>query len=89
MFLAFIIIFCVCDFGERLTGAFEEIVYVCNRFAWHLFPCHVQRMLSTLILVAQKPVELRVIGSISCGRITFQNVSGVFIFHTQVENVIN
>lgn len=77
MLLAFAIIFGVCDFGERFSAAFESLNSVYNQFAWHLFPLDVQRMLSILMIVAQKPTKLRAFGSISCGRITFQNVGEV------------
>lgn len=81
MCLAFVIIYGVYEFGEKLTGTFEEINDAYDRFAWNVFPYDVQTMIPTLIVVAQKPIELRVFGSISCGRITFRNVGGTSIFH--------
>lgn len=80
MFYLFAPIFGVCEFGERLYGTFEEINAVYNQFAWYSFPYNVQQMLPILIMVAQNPIELRVFGSIACGRITLQNVSKIFIF---------
>lgn len=79
MFWAFSIIFGICDFGERLSGTFDEINDVCDMFTWYLFPCDVQHMLKTLIIIAQKRVELYAFGSISCGRVTLKNVSEIFI----------
>lgn len=74
LFWSFTSIFAICEFGQRLCGAFEEINDAYNQLAWYLLPDNVQHMLTTLLMVAQKPVELEVFGSISCGRITFKNV---------------
>lgn len=75
MLWTFVLIFGICEFGERLCGSFQEINDLCDAFAWYSLPCDVQHILPTLIMMAQKPVELRIFGSISCGRITFKNVS--------------
>lgn len=74
MVWSFIIIFGVCEFGEKLSETFGEISYVYDQFTWYLFPYELQQDLATLIMFAQIPVELRVFGHISCGRITFKNV---------------
>lgn len=79
LFWALVLIFSVCDFGERLCGKLEEIGHVYDQSSWYAFPYNVQRMLSTLIMIAQQPVELQVFGSISCGRITFRSVSKITI----------
>lgn len=71
---SFAIIFSVCEFGEGLSGTFGEINYLYDQFAWYLFPNDVQHMLSTLMIFAQRPIELRVFGSVSCERITFKKV---------------
>lgn len=65
----------ICEFGERLCSTFEEINDMYHQFAWYRFPCKAKRMLITLLMIAQKPVELRVFGSISCGRVTLKSVS--------------
>lgn len=75
MFWSFAGIFGTCEFGQRLSGTFEEINDVYDQFDWYLFPCDVQRILTFLRVVAQNPIELHVIGSVSCGRITLKNVS--------------
>lgn len=61
----FAFIFCVFEFGERLTCGFEEINDVYDQCSWYLFPCKAQQMLIMLLKIAQKPVELRVFGSTS------------------------
>lgn len=89
MFWSFAIIFGVCEFGEKLSESFGGIAYVYDKFTWYSFPYDVQHKLPTLIIFAQKPIELRVFGSISCGRITFKNVWKFqvffFKFHTILE----
>lgn len=67
-------IFGICEFGQQLCGTFGEINDIYDLFAWYLFPYKAQHMLTTLIIFVQRPVELHVIGSITCSRITFQSV---------------
>lgn len=74
MVWSFATIFGVCEFGESLSGSFQEINDTYNQLAWYLFPRHTQHMLTTLIMMAQAPAELNVFGSISCCRITLKNV---------------
>lgn len=74
MIWVFSFIFGVYEFGERLSGSFEELNDEYDQFAWHLFPMKAQRMLTVLLRMAQKPIELRVFGSTPCGRITLKNV---------------
>lgn len=69
------VVFGVFEFGERMSGTFDEISDVYEEFSWYLFPSTAQRMLTTLIILAQRPIEIQIIGSITCGRITFKNVS--------------
>lgn len=72
------VVFCACEFGEKLSETFDRISYSYDQLSWHLFPSIAQRMLITQLAVAQKPVELLVIGEISCCRITLKNVSKIF-----------
>lgn len=64
-----------CEFGEQLSGAFGEINEVYDQFNWYLFPHKAQRVFTTPLMVAQKPVELCAFGTVSCSRITFKRVS--------------
>lgn len=75
MFWSFLIIFIVCEFGERLSYTFDEIIDAYEQFRWYLFPRKVQHMQPILLSVAQRPVKVNVFGSISCGRITLRDVS--------------
>lgn len=78
------LIFCICEFGEQLGRTFDEINDVYDDFAWYLFPCKAKHILSYLMIVAQRGVELRVFGSISCGRITFKSVSELFFMFSEL-----
>lgn len=87
MFYLFAPIVGVCEFGEHLYGTFEEINAVYNQFTWYLFPYNVQQVLPVLLMAAQNPIELRVFGSIACGRITLKNVSILFLFEIKLKMV--
>lgn len=84
-FWALAAIFGICDFGQQLCGTFEEILGIYDQFAWYLFPKKAQRMLTTIMIFVQRPVELHVVGSITCSRLTFQNVCKTLTLHNQTE----
>lgn len=88
MVWSFVLIFGVCEFGERLSFKFEEINDRYDQFAWYRFPSNIQCMLPVLIMVAQKPVRLCVFGKISCGRITLKTVSKKHKIQNQIEMTI-
>lgn len=71
------VIFGIFEFGEQMGSAVGEINDMYDQFTWYRFPKNVKRMLTTLVIFAQKPIEIRIIGSTTCGRITFKNVSAV------------
>ena len=75
MFWTFAGIFGICEFGQQFSRSFDEINDIYDRLAWYKFPNDVQHALPTLMVVAQKPIELHVFGSISCSRITLKSVS--------------
>lgn len=75
MFWVLAVVFSVFEFGERLGGTVDEINDMYEQFRWYQFPREVQQLLTTLIVFAQRPIEIRIIGSTTCGRITFKNVS--------------
>lgn len=70
---SFIGIFIICDFGEKFETAFRKIQI--NRLDWYLLSCDTQKLLSTILIITQKPLALNIFGSISCNRITFKTVS--------------
>lgn len=68
-----IYLFCVCEFFERITNAFSGIDNVIGQFDWYLFPNGMNRMLPTLLMMTQRPVECKSFG-ITCSRETCKNV---------------
>lgn len=71
---AFGIMFVACEFGQRLSNAFEEIDDSIEEFDWNLFSHEIQRLLPTILIVTQKPVVFECFGSISALRDTFKKV---------------
>lgn len=71
---SFALIFIICEFGEKVSQAFEEIEYKFGQFDWYLFPSNICKMLPIFISIANKPVSPAVFGSISCCREAFKNV---------------
>lgn len=66
--------FCDCEFGQRLSNAFEEIDNEIETFDWYLFPYELKQMLPIILLMTQKPVEFECFGSISISRKYFKKV---------------
>ena len=77
---AFGMAFVVCEFGQRLTDAFNEINDSIETFDWYLFPLELQQMLSIILMVTQQPVELKCFGSISSARENSKKVR----FHSNI-----
>lgn len=74
LILTIIGIFGFCEFGGKISAAFEKIDIVLDQLKWYWMPSDTRRMLLTILIVAQKPVELGIFGSISCNRRTFKEV---------------
>lgn len=72
---AFGLIFFVCELGQRSEDAFKEIEYSINALEWNLFPLEIQRLLSIILTMSQKPVELQFFGSFSANHETLKKVS--------------
>lgn len=73
--LVFGITLIICDIGHRVNGLFDQTIATINQFDWYLIPIKIRRLLPTLLIVAQQPVEIVVIGSISANRNTFKKVN--------------
>lgn len=71
---AFGLIFVVCELSQRVTNAFEDLNDVIAEFNWYLFPSKLKKMLPTIMIVAQQPIEFECFGSISCSREAFKKV---------------
>lgn len=72
---AFGVVMIICELGQRLADAFEQINDEINKFDWYLFPPQVQRLLPIIMIATQQEVELECFGSISGTRETFKRVS--------------
>lgn len=71
---AFGIILVICELGHRLTVAFDQIHDEIGKYDWFLFSHEIQKMLPTMLIVSQKPVEFEIFGSLSGIRETFKKV---------------
>lgn len=74
MFLSFALVFVCCEFGHKMSTAFEQIDHVIGKSHWYRFPLHVWKMLPMLVAGAQESAGLRVFGSVSLTREDFKNV---------------
>lgn len=72
---SFVIILMSCEFGQKLTNAFDQIDYEFCRFNWYKLPFDMWQMLPILIAASQKSIGLCVFGSISCEREDFKKVN--------------
>lgn len=64
-----------CELGERTNEMFGAIDDTFNETDWYLYPIEVQRMLSAVMIVAQKPIYVELFGSVTASRETFRQVS--------------
>lgn len=67
--------FSICEIGERVSGAFDEINDVFDEVNdWYMLPFELQKMLPVVVMSVQQPIYLECFGSISCTRDTFKRV---------------
>lgn len=71
---SFVLIFLSCEFGHKLSCAFNEIDFGIGQMYWYRCPAKVWKLLPMLMAFAQEPVFLRVFGSTSCARSDFKGV---------------
>lgn len=74
LFASYVCIFVLCEFGERVMAVFEEVSIAIDQLRFYLFPIDTQKMLPTVLVVAQDGVKLSMFGSIDCNRRTFKEV---------------
>lgn len=72
---ATVLVFLVCEIGQKIGEAFDKIDFTLNKIDYYLLPIEIKRMLPIIIAIAQQPVELECFGSIICTRDVFKNVS--------------
>lgn len=75
LFCPFGLTFLYCEFGERVSVAFEESCDLICDFQWYSFPIRIQQVLPTIMIGAQSPVDFRGFANFSCCRSRFTNVS--------------
>lgn len=78
--LATVCMFVMCELGQRVSNAFEEILDEFDKFNWHKFPLEISRSLPMILAAAQEPVELEMFASISCCREVLKKVSCIDSF---------
>lgn len=77
VFCAFGFVFFSCEFGERLSGAFDDVSNCVGHFNWYNFPIVVQRMMPTVLMTTQQKIALECFGSILCVRKALKSVSQI------------
>ena len=75
VFYVFLCVSVVCELGQRVTDIFTSITDVIEQFDWYLHSQAMNRMLPIILLIVQKPVDLKCFGSISANRETCKKVS--------------
>lgn len=64
----------ICELGQRISNAFEEIDDVIAQYNWYLFPDKLKRMLPIILMNTQDRVAFECFGSIACSREAFRKV---------------
>lgn len=70
----FFALYIICELGQRLSDAFEEINELIDQFQWYRFHKNMKRILPTAMIIVQKPVSVECFGSLLCGREVFKKV---------------
>ena len=74
-FWALMLVFAACEIGQRFTNLYNEINNEICLIDWYLPSIEIQRMLLTILMYTQQPVEITFFGSMSCTRAQFKRVS--------------
>lgn len=64
----FLCIWIVCKLGQRITDVFASIKDIFDQFDWYAHPQAIKRMLPTILLNVQKPVDVKCFGSFAANR---------------------
>lgn len=75
VFYAFGLMLIGCEFGQRITDAFEECNETIVQLNWYLFPSEIQRITPIIINFGQQPIVFYCYGSIAFDRELFKLVS--------------
>lgn len=71
---SFVLMFFICEFGERLSHYFNTFDDAFGQCRWYLFPIEMQRMLVIATINTQQPVIIQSFGNIPCTRDSFKRV---------------
>lgn len=58
----------ICSFGDKVTSRFGEISDAILECSWYELPVKEQKVLLTMLIVAQKPVYIQGFSSTQCTR---------------------
>lgn len=64
-----------CEMGHRFRDAFSDMNDALGQLNFYLFPIDIQRILPTVIMYAQEPLNVGFFGSLSATREQFKQVS--------------
>lgn len=67
--------FIVCEFGQRVNTAFEELNDRIDEFDWYMYPMEIQRIAPIIMAAIQRRVIVQAFGNIVCIRQLFKKVS--------------
>lgn len=68
-------IFAVCELGERIRMAFEEVNAELNQLKWYLLPRRSRKLLPIILMATQDSVEFNIFGTTASNRKTFKEAS--------------
>lgn len=71
---AFGFVFIVCEIAQRVCDTLNGLDRVIGQMDWYLYPNEIQKFLPLILLMVQKPFELRCLGSMECGRELYKKV---------------
>lgn len=74
-FIAFGALLLVCDLSERMSAEFISVGYMADQFSWYSFTYEMQRMLPTIFIHVNEPVNFKSFGGTTCSRSTYKSVS--------------
>lgn len=71
---AFGCVFIICEMGQRISYAFDEIGEMIWDMKWYLHSNKIQKLLPIIINAVQKPVAIKFFGSVTCSRESLKKV---------------
>lgn len=65
----------ICNLGEMVTTAFEDMNETVYAMAWNLYPLDLRKYFILILAATQQPIIMEGIFSLDCSRTTFKRVS--------------